>query len=131
MSRRPYVRPVSPTTWWLGHARFRNYMLREVTCVAIFLYTIMLVFGLWRLSQGEAAWSGFVGWLGSPLSIVFHLIVLALTVVHSVTWFNVTPKAMPISIREERVPGPTIIAAHYIGWGLASAVILIAAVAGA
>ncbi len=131
MSRRPYVRPVSPTGWWLTHSRYKNYMLREITAAAIFVYGLILVIGLWRLSQGPLEWGAFVAWLRSPLGLVIHVIVLALSLVHSVTWFAVTPKAMPLRLGGEPVPGPTIIAAHYVGWGVASAVILIAAVAGA
>ena len=30
MSRNPYVRPVSRTTWYMRNGRYRKYMLREV-----------------------------------------------------------------------------------------------------
>jgi fumarate reductase subunit C len=33
MSRQPYVRPVSPTTWYMRNGRYKRYMLREVTCL--------------------------------------------------------------------------------------------------
>ena len=41
------------------------------------------------------------------------LVALVVTVYHSVTWFNVTPQAMPVQIGEEFVPGQYIVGAHY------------------
>ncbi|MES4792525.1 MAG: fumarate reductase subunit C, partial [Chloroflexota bacterium] len=61
--------------------------------------------------------------LKSPVSIVLHLVTLAMVVYHTVTWFSATPKAVALWRNEERVgPGP-IIAANYIAWVIVSAVI--------
>ena len=35
MSRKPYVRPISKTTWYMRNGRYRKYMLREVTCLLV------------------------------------------------------------------------------------------------
>ena len=116
MPRRPYVREVPRTTWFLRHPRYLRYMAREVTCFFVGGYSLLMLVGLMRLSQGEAAWNGFLESLKSPLSVVLHLLALAFTVYNTVTWFNVTPKAMPIQVGEEFVPGIVITGAHYAGW---------------
>ena len=59
MSRRPYVRQVE-RSWWLHHPRYVAYMIRELTSLFVGLYCALLVVGLVRLSQGHAAWDGFV-----------------------------------------------------------------------
>lgn len=127
MSRKPYIRPISNTSWWLAQPRYIRYMAREVSCVLIGAYTAVVVCGLVKLSQGAEAWGQFLNTLQSPLSIVFHLLALAFAVYHTTTWFNVTPKAMPLQVGDTMVPGPVIVGAHYAGWFVVSLVVLILA----
>jgi fumarate reductase subunit C len=126
MSRRPYIRKVE-RSWWLAHPRYVAYMAREITSLFVALYCVLLVVGLWRLAQGAVAWDGFVAALSSPALVVFQLVCLAFAIYHSVTWFAVTPKAMPLVFKGERVPGRTIVAAHYAAWAAVSLLVLIAA----
>lgn len=126
MSRKPYIRPVAKTSWYMAHGRYKRYMLREVTCLFIGAYTAVFTMGIVRLSQGEAAYNGFLAALHSPLAVVFHLVALALAVYHSTTWFNVTPQAMPLMKGDDFVPGNIIVGAHYAGWAVVSLVILAA-----
>jgi fumarate reductase subunit C len=57
---------------------------------------------------------------------VFQLLCLAFATYHSVTWFALTPKAMPLMVKGEPVPGIVIVGAHYVAWAAVSAVVLIA-----
>lgn len=117
MSRKPYVRAIT-SEWIFRHPRYLRYMVREFSCLFIGGYALLMVVGLERLSQGPAAWEGFLQALRSPGSIALHLVALAFSLYHSVTWFNLTPKALPV---------PYISAAHYAAWvGLSSAVLVIA-----
>jgi len=126
MSRRPYVRQVE-RNWWLRHPRYVAYMIRELTSLFVGLYCALLVVGLVRLSQGPAAWDGFISALSAPPGVVLQLVCLVFAVYHSVTWFALTPKAMPLRIKDEPVPGIAIIAAHYVVWAAVSIVVLIGA----
>ena len=65
--------------------------------------------------------------ISSPLGMLFQQVCLIFAAIHSVTWFSVTPKAMPLMVKGEPVPPKTIIGAHYALWAVASLVILIAA----
>ncbi len=123
MGRKPYIRAVSTTSWWLAQPRYIRYMAREVSCVLIGAYTGVVVVGLWRLAHGAAAWNGFLEALQTPASIAFHLLALAFALYHTTTWFNVTPKAMPLQLGETQVPGGVIIGAHYAGWAVVSALL--------
>jgi succinate dehydrogenase subunit C len=124
MSRRPYIRPVSEASWWLSQPRYIRYMARESSSLFIGAYSGVLIFGLVRLSQGADSWDGFLQTLQSPGSIVFHLLALAFALYHTTTWFNVTPKAMPLQLGQKPVPGGAIIGAHYLGWVVVSVLIL-------
>ena len=122
---KPYVRPLSKTSWFLTQPRYKRYMAREVTCLFIFAYTFLLIMGLKRLAEGPDAFNAFVQTLGSPLGVLFNLAVLIAAVYHSTSWFNVTPQAMPIQRGEEFVPGKIIIGAHYALWAVVSLIVLI------
>ena len=101
MSRRPYIREVK-RGWWLGHRRYVVFMVRELTSLFVGLYCTLLVVGLVRLAQGGVAWDGFLTALSSPLGVLFQLICLAFAAYHSVTWFALTPKAMPLNFARHR-----------------------------
>jgi fumarate reductase subunit C len=128
MSRKPYLRPIT-SEWIFRHPRYLRYMVREFSCLFIGGWTLMMVWGLKQLAQGPAAWSAFLQFLATPASIVFHLLTLAFATYHSVTWFNLTPKALPVQRGEEFVPDAVISGAHFAVWGLVSLAVL--ALAGA
>ena len=64
---RGYVRPM--TGWWLRTPRFRRYMLREASALFLVAYALVLLVGLLRLAQGEAAFALWRAALGHPLAI--------------------------------------------------------------
>jgi fumarate reductase subunit C len=123
MSHAPYVRKL-PKLWWLGQRRYTLYMIRELTCVFIGAYSILLVVGLLRLSQGQVAYEAFLAALQGPFWIVFHVLAITFALFHTVTWFGVAPKAMPLRLGEKEVPDKVIIAAHYVGWFVVSQAVL-------
>ena len=124
MSRKPFVREVPPATWYFRQPRYMRYMAREVTCIFIGVYTMLLVWGIKLLAESEAAYAVFLEALRSPLSIWFHVFALVFALYNTVTWFNVTPKALPVQIGEEFLPGGVITGAHFVGWAVLSLVVV-------
>ena len=127
MSRKPYVRPVSKTGWYFKHPRYMRYMSREVTCIFIGAFALLMVCALERLSKGQAAYEAFLLAITGPLSAFGLLLILAFAVHNATSWFNVTPKALPVQIGEEFLPGKYIIGAHYAVWAVTSLVVLLLA----
>jgi fumarate reductase subunit C len=123
MSRRPYERAIT-SEWIFRHPRYLRYMVREFSCLFIGGWTLLMVWGLKALSEGPVAWTAFLELLKSPASIVFHLLALAFALYHSVTWFNLTPKALPVQLGEEFLPDWVISGAHFAAWAVVSAVLL-------
>jgi fumarate reductase subunit C len=123
MSRRPFERPIT-SEWIFRHPRYVRYMAREFSCLFIGGWTLLMVWGLKALSEGPAAWAAFLELLGSPASILFHLLTLAFAAYHSVTWFNLTPKALPVQLGEEFLPAWVISGAHFAAWAAVSAGLL-------
>jgi fumarate reductase subunit C len=105
--RRPYVRPMQG--WWRRDPFFVRYMVREVTALAVLAYAVVLAVGMVRLSQGEAAWNGWLHALQSPLSLLLHAALLVSFAVHAKSWFEIMPKTMPmIFIGGKRLEASTI-----------------------
>lgn len=104
-----YIRPM--TGWWKHNPFYRRYMIREFTSVLVTLYALILLFGLYRLAQGQAAFDAWRAALATPGSILLHCIVLAAFFYHAWTWFAVMPKTLPfIRIGARRVPDNAIVA---------------------
>ena len=121
-NRRPYVR--SMDGWWKRDPYFVRYMAREVTAIFVAAYAVVLLVGLVRLSQGEAAYNAWLQALQTPLSLVFHLVVLAVFCYHTWSWFSIMPKTMPIMfVGGKRVQPGTI-----TGAGVAAAIVVCLAV---
>jgi len=116
MSRRPYVREVSRTAWFFKRPRYMRYMAREVTCIFIGIYTVILLVGLARLSESQADYEAFLAALQRPSSILFHVLALAFSLYNSFTWFNVAPKALPIQVGERFLPDSVVAGGHYVIW---------------
>jgi len=125
--RRAYVRPMHG--WWRRTPYFGRYMAREATAPFVAAYALVLLTGLVRLAQGEAAFEAWVEVLRSPVSIALHAGLVAVFVYHTVTWFLIMPKTMPPVV----VGGKRLTNAMVTGAGLAAAaacsiVLLLAAV---
>ncbi|MDH3513032.1 MAG: fumarate reductase subunit C [Gammaproteobacteria bacterium] len=121
MSRRPYIRELSKTGWWLKQPRYIRYMMREISALFIGIYVLVLIAGLFRLSQGQAAYDAFLATAEGPVGLTFAVVALVFALYHTYTWFAVTPKAMPLMISGKPVPGAFIVAAHWLGFVVVSA----------
>ena len=119
---KPYVRPM-PATWWLQRRVYFMFMLREISSVFVAAYLILLLLMIHRLSQGPAAYASFLETLRSPGAIFFHVVALGFALLHTVTWFNLTPQAVAVRVGEDRVRPGLIIAPNYVAWVIVSAIV--------
>ena len=109
-----YVRPMQG--WWRKNPYFVRYMIREASSVFLAIYTLILLVGLWRLTQGAAAWGAWLGALTSPLSILFHWLALLTVGYHAYTWWKVAPKTAPdVRIGGRPLPECAITAGGLLG----------------
>jgi fumarate reductase subunit C len=112
-ARRPYLRPMAG--WYKRDPFFVRYMWREATALIVMAYAVVLMCGVLRLSQGQAAFDGWLAALRSPLSLVLHAVMLVAMIYHAYTWFEIMPKTMPAMYSGgKRVPEATITRAGII-----------------
>jgi fumarate reductase subunit C len=79
---------------------------------------------VWVLSKGPAAYERFQGFLESTPVLIFHGVVLLFLLFHSVTWFNLAPKALVLRLGRRRVPDAIVLAGHYAAWLVATALVI-------
>ena len=92
-ARNTYVRPMRG--WWRRNPYFLRYMLREGSALFLTGYALTVLFGLFRLSQGAAAYEAWRAALATPWAITLHGLALLFVAYHSWTCFQVMPKTLP------------------------------------
>lgn len=122
--RRPYVRPMAG--WWRRNPFFVEYMVHEATALFVAAYALVLLVGLRRLAQGEAAWNAWLEALRSPVSVAVHVVLLAAMCYHCWTWFRIMPKTMPpLAVGGKRVAPGVITACGVAATVVCSLVVLV------
>lgn len=123
-ARKPYVRPMDG--WWRRNPFFMRYMAREASAVFLAVYAVILLVGVFRLSQGKAAYDAWLAALTSPLSILFHLVALLAVCYHAYTWWKVMPKTLPmLHVGGRRIPEITLSAVGWAAWLAASLIVYV------
>ncbi|MCB1880490.1 MAG: fumarate reductase subunit C [Chromatiaceae bacterium] len=124
--RRPYVRPMEG--WWKKNPYFVEYMIHESTALFVAGYAFVLLVGLVRLGQGEAAWNGWLEALSSPFSLIIHLLFLVAILYHTYTWFKIMPITMPPIIVGGKKVGPGVITGSGLLAALGASLVMFALV---
>jgi fumarate reductase subunit C len=117
-----YRRRVS-VWWWLQSRSYTGFVLRELTSVAVAFFALVLLWQIRALGQGPEAYARVIARLRSPLFVVLDLLALAFVLFHSITWFNLAPKAMVVRLRGKRLPDVLIAGANYAAWVVLSAAV--------
>jgi fumarate reductase subunit C len=126
---KPYIRQM-PASWWLKRTSYLLFMLRELSSVFVGGYVVIFLMMIRNLSRGPAEYEAFMAMLRSPVAILFHVVALAFALLHTITWFNLTPKAMAVWKGEERLPPAMMIIPNYVGWVVVSGIIAWVVLAG-
>ena len=122
MSRQPYVRSMPKASWYLANARYRRYMLREVTCLLVGVYCALLIWALAALSSGSPErWGAFLAAQQNTAWVVFHAVALIYYLVYmTFDWFKLAPKAMPVQLGEKKLPDHFIVIGLDLAWIVAT-----------
>jgi fumarate reductase subunit C len=121
--RGAYVRPVS-RWWWLEKRSYFVFVMREFSCVFVAWTVVFLLLMLSAVARGDDDYRSFLDWASSPWLVVVNAISFVFLVLHTVTWFALTPKAMVVRMRGDRLPAWQILAAQYGGLVAVSAFVI-------
>jgi fumarate reductase subunit C len=118
-----YRRPM-PVFWWIRKRSYFVFVMRELSSLFIAWLVLYLLLFVRAVGRGEAAYDDFLDWASSPWLVALNVVALAFVVLHTVTWFSLTPQAMVLDVGRRRVPPVAIIGAQYAGLVVVSAFIL-------
>ena len=120
---RLYRRPV-PTWWWTRKRSYFVFVMRELSSVFIAWFVVYLLLLAYAVGQGEAAYLRFLDWAAAPWVVALNVVALLFVLLHTVTWFALTPQAMEVRIDGRKVPAFHILAGQYTGLVVVSLFVL-------
>ncbi len=111
------------TWWWLRKRSYFVFVMRELSSLFVAWFVVFLLLMLRSVRFGPAAYADFLDWAASPWVVALNVVGAAFLVLHVVTWFSLTPKAMPLSLGGRPVPPVAIIAGQYAALAVASVLV--------
>jgi fumarate reductase subunit C len=102
--------------WWLKSPSYTGFVLRELTSVFVALFALVVLWQVRALGQGPLEYARFLERLRSPAFIAFHALALLFVLFHSITWFNLAPKAMVVRFGGRRLPDLAVAGLNYGAW---------------
>ncbi len=115
-----WYRPRVSVYWWLGQWRYLQFILREISSVFVAWVVAITLLQLRALGGGPAAYASFQHWLQNPAVQAINLLSMFFVIFHTVTWFNLAPRAIAVRIRGKRLPEILVSAPNYAMWVVVS-----------
>jgi fumarate reductase subunit C len=118
-----YRRPIS-TWWWLKKRSYFVFAMRELSSIFIAWFVVFLLGMVYAIGQGEDQYQSFLDWASSPWVIVVNVVALLFVLLHTITWFNLTPQAIVVQVGHRRLPAWLIVISQYVALVVVSAFVL-------
>jgi len=109
--------------WWVHKRSYFLFVMRELSSLFVAWFVVYLLMFIAAVAGGAEKYDAFLDRASSPLFLVVNAVALAFLVLHTITWFALTPQAIVLNLGGRRVPGVLIIAAQYAGLAAVSAFI--------
>lgn len=110
--------------WWTNRWIHIRFIARELTSVCVAIYGLLLLLYVGAVLDGPEAFERFDSAMRTPAFIIVHILLLGGLLFHSITWFNLAPKAMVIKLGNRYVPPFAIALINYVGWLIISVVLV-------
>ena len=117
-------RPRVSTWWWTRKRSYFIFVMRELSSIFIAWFVVYLLLLVYAVGQGEAAYQRFLDWAATPWVTALNVVALVFILLHTVTWFALTPQAMAVRVAGQKVPALHIIAGQYTGLVVISVFVL-------
>lgn len=107
--------------WWMSKRSYQLFILRELSAVAVAWFVVVTLAFAWSVGSGAEQYQRFLDVAANPFVVAVDVVALAFLLLHTVTWFNLTPKAMPVRVRGHRAPPAAIVASQWVGFAVVAA----------
>ena len=112
-----------PVLWWLRKRTYFVFVMRELSSIFIAWLILYLLLFVRAVADGPEAYDTFLDRASSPWLVVVNVVAFAFVLLHTATWFLLTPQAMDLRVRGRRLPAAAIVGAQYAGLAVVSAFI--------
>ncbi|HEY7043864.1 MAG TPA: fumarate reductase subunit C [Nocardioidaceae bacterium] len=112
------------TFWWVKKWTYFLFVMRELSSIFVAWFVLYLLILIAAVNRGDAAYEDFKDFASNPAIVVLNLVAFAFVVLHVITWFSLTPKAMDVRLGDRPVPSWAVVASQYAALVVVSAVIL-------
>ena len=109
--------------WWLSQWSYAKFMLRELSSVFVAYFIVITLMQVRALGQGRVEYAAFQEFMTHPFVVLLNVVAFLFLLLHTITWFHVTPRAIVVRLGGKRVSDPLIIAPNYVAWLVISAVV--------
>ena len=106
--------------WWTHRWTHLKFILRELTSLCVAFFGLEMVVLVNAVLKGEEAYLRYLEFMASPGMLIANFLAIGGLLFHSLTWFDLAPKAMVIKLGKKPVPGVLIAGSNYAGWILVS-----------
>jgi len=114
--RKPYLTNI-PNNWWLKLRYYLFYIVRESTSFFMLWISIVLMYGVicaHTNEMGRDEFYRFIFFLRHPVVVALNVLALMAALLHSITWFNLAPKATNIVLAGKKLPAILIISGFWL-----------------
>jgi fumarate reductase subunit C len=120
---RTYRRTLS-TWWWVRKPSYFVFVMRELSSIFVAWFVLVLLVLLAAIGRSEEAYRDVLDIVAHPVVVAVDAVAFAFVLLHTITWFALTPKAMDARVAGRRVPASAVIASQYVGLAVVSAFVV-------
>jgi len=120
---RTYRRQLS-TWWWVRKPSYFLFVMRELSSFFVAWFVLYLLILVAAVGRGDEAYQDVLDFAAHPVVVVVNVVAFAFVVLHTITWFTLTPKAMDVRLGARPVPASMVVASQYVGLAVVSAFVV-------
>ncbi len=115
-----------PDGWWLGHARYRRYVLFTMTGFVLAAVNVLLLVGFRALATSFAAWEAYLAFLAGPVGVVIVVALLVGTLFFAFRFLRVGQKVGAVALGPLPAPSMTLLLiVNFAGFVTISGVLIV------
>jgi len=103
------------TYWWLQRWEYLRFVLREISSVFVAIFVVEC-FSKSTPSHAARGLRHLCDFLKSPFVLALNIISFFFVVFHSITWFDLSARAMSIRVGGKKLPGFMISGPNFVAW---------------
>jgi len=116
-------RPRMTPYWYLERWHYLRFMVRELSCVFVAYFAVVMLVQIWAISGGATRYAHFQTWMHNPGILILNAISFLVIAFHAVTWFALVPRVFVRQLMGSGIPDSAAMIPNYAAWFVASVIV--------